>query len=110
MPTTGLPTASALDTARLLMGVFLPTVAKGPIIRRPWAVGLTARLDLDTRAVGIVKKVHARYPDGPLMLKLPVRKQAMVLAPGWLAGSHIRICGLTVICDTTRSSQALPQR
>ncbi|MHA7189831.1 cytochrome P450 [Arthrobacter sp. MDT2-16] len=82
MPTTGLPTASALDTARLLMGVFLPTVAKGPIIRRPWAVGLTARLDLDTRAVGIVKKVHARYPDGPLMLKLPVRKQAMVLAPG----------------------------
>ncbi|WP_104181786.1 cytochrome P450 [Arthrobacter sp. B0490] len=77
-----LPTATALDTARLLLGVFLPTVARGPIIRRPWAVGLTARLDLDTRAVGIVRKVHARYPEGPLMLKLPVRKQAIVLDPG----------------------------
>jgi cytochrome P450 len=78
----GLPTATALDTARLLLGVLLPTVVKGPIIRRPWAVGLTARLELDTRAVGIVRKVHARYPEGPLMLKLPVRKQAIVLAPG----------------------------
>jgi cytochrome P450 len=82
MPTTTLPTATTLDTARLLLGVLLPTIAKGPIVRRPWAVRLTARLDLDTRAVDIVRRVHARYPEGPLMLKLPVRKQAMVLAPG----------------------------
>ncbi|MHA7238585.1 cytochrome P450 [Arthrobacter sp. TMS1-12-1] len=77
-----LPTASAPDTARLLLGVLLPTLVKGPIIRRPWAVGLAARLDLDTRAVGIVKTIHAKYPDGPLMLKLPARRQAIVLAPG----------------------------
>ena len=44
MPTPPLPTASALDTARVLMGVFLPAVAEGPVIRRPWAVGLAARL------------------------------------------------------------------
>ncbi|MFJ6002413.1 cytochrome P450 [Arthrobacter sp. NPDC092385] len=81
MPTPPLPTASALDTARLLMGVFLPTVAKGPIIRRPWAVGLAARLDLDSKAVGVVRTLHEKYPDGPLMLKLPIRKQAVVLAP-----------------------------
>jgi hypothetical protein len=24
-----------------------------------------------------------------------------VVAPGWLSGSHIRICGLTVSCDAT---------
>ncbi|WP_043445629.1 cytochrome P450 [Arthrobacter sp. L77] len=77
-----LPTASAPDTARLLLGVLLPTLVKGPIIRRPWAVGLAARLDLDTRAAGIVRAVHAKYPEGPLMLKVPIRKQAIVLAPG----------------------------
>lgn len=76
-----LPTATALDTARLLLGVFLPTIAKGPIIRRPWAVGLAGRLDLDTKAIGIVTTLHAKYPDGPLLLKLPIRKQAVVLDP-----------------------------
>ncbi|WP_434994098.1 cytochrome P450 [Arthrobacter sp. Ld5] len=81
MTSPALPTASAADTARLLVGVLLPTIVKGPIIRRPWAVGLAARLDLDTRAVGIVRSVHAKYPAGPLMLRLPVRKQAIVLAP-----------------------------
>ncbi len=81
MSSPALPTASALDTGRLLLGVFLPTVAKGPIIRRPWAVRLAARLDLDTRAVGIVTTIHAKYPTGPLMLKVPLRKQAIVLAP-----------------------------
>ncbi|MBG6225640.1 cytochrome P450 [Arthrobacter sp. CAN_A2] len=82
MTPPALPTASAPDTARLLLGVLLPTIVKGPIIRRPWAVGLAARLDLDTRAVGIVRTIHAKYPAGPLMLKLPIRRQAIVLAPG----------------------------
>ncbi|TKV29966.1 cytochrome P450 [Arthrobacter sp. NamB2] len=81
MPPSTLPTASALDTARLLLGVFLPTVAKGPIIRRPRVVGLAARLELDAKAVDIVRRVHAKYPSGPLMLKLPIRKQAVILAP-----------------------------
>lgn len=82
MPTPTLPTASALDTARVLLGVFLPTIAEGPVIRRPLPLGLAARLDLDRRAVAVLQKLHARYPDGPLMLKLPLRKQAVVLAPG----------------------------
>ena len=82
MTPPALPAASAPDTALLLLGVLLPTLVKGPIIRRPWAVGLAARLDLDTRAAGIVRRIHMKYPDGPLMLKLPIRKQAIVLAPG----------------------------
>ncbi|MEC5198341.1 cytochrome P450 [Arthrobacter sp. PL16] len=81
MPAQALPTASALDTARLLLGVLLPTLAEGPVIKRPRAVGLAARLELDSKAVAIMRKVHGKYPDGPLMLKLPIRKQAVVLAP-----------------------------
>ena len=26
---------------------------------------------------------------------------AIVVAPSWLSGSHMRICGLQVICDVT---------
>ncbi|WP_298251294.1 hypothetical protein [uncultured Arthrobacter sp.] len=82
MRSTALPTATALETTRVVLGVLLPTIAKGPIIRRPRMVGLAARWDLDTKAVGIVRQLHAKYPDGPLLLKLPLRKQALALAPG----------------------------
>ncbi len=60
----------------------LPTIAKGPIIRRPKVVGFFSRFELDSKAVSIVRDVHSRYPEGPLLLKLPIRKQAVVLAPG----------------------------
>jgi len=56
-----LPTASAADTARLVVQVLLPTVAKGPIIRRPTMVGLAERLELDDRAVRVVERLHDRY-------------------------------------------------
>ncbi|WP_049830113.1 cytochrome P450 [Arthrobacter sp. RIT-PI-e] len=81
MAPSTLPTATALDTARLVLGVLLPTIAKGPIIRRPKVVGLFSRLELDSRSMDIVRDVHSRYPAGPLMLKLPIRKQAIALAP-----------------------------
>ncbi|THJ67006.1 cytochrome P450 [Arthrobacter echini] len=81
MSTRALPTASALETARVVLGVLIPTIAKGPIIRRPRIVGLVARWDLDARAVGIFRRLQEKYPDGPLLLKLPVRDQAILLAP-----------------------------
>ena len=31
----------------------------------------------------------------------PAATSRIVVIPGWLAGSHIRICGLTVICEAT---------
>jgi hypothetical protein len=46
-----LPKASLSDTIGLFAGVVAPTIAKGPIIRRPAMVGLAERLDLDRSAV-----------------------------------------------------------
>jgi cytochrome P450 len=76
-----LPQASLLDTVALAVDVLAPTFAKGVIIRRPGAVGLAERWQLDTRAVQRMQKLRNKYGQGPLMLPLPIRKQAVVLSP-----------------------------
>jgi len=76
-----LPQASILDTIALGLEVFAPSVAKGAIIRRPRVVGMAERLALDRRAVQRMQKLRNKYGEGPLMLRLPLRKQAVVLAP-----------------------------
>ncbi|MBG6217621.1 hypothetical protein IWX75_002079 [Arthrobacter sp. CAN_A6] len=77
-----LPTASVLDTAMFLGAVLLPTLAKGPIIRRPGVVGFAERFRLDDRAVRVVRRLSDKHPEGPLLLRLPRRHQAVILAPG----------------------------
>jgi cytochrome P450 len=77
----GLPQASLLDTVALAVDVLAPTFAKGVIIRRPGAVALAEQFQLDTRAVQRLQKLRNKYGQGPLMLPLPIRKQAVVLAP-----------------------------
>lgn len=81
----GLPRASLLDTLALGLEVFAPVVAQGVIIRRPPLVALAERFDLDRRAVRRLQKLRDRYGAGPLMLPLPLRKQAVLLDPG-----HVR--------------------
>jgi hypothetical protein len=81
----GLPTASVLDTLALAVDVLAPTFAKGVIVRRPKVVALAEKLELDRRAVRRMQKLRDKYGSGPLMLPLPIRKQAVVLAP-----EHVR--------------------
>ena len=80
-----LPRATVAETALFLAEVLVPTIAKGPLLRRPRAVGLAERLGLDARAVRRMQKLQARHPDGPLLLRLPFRRQAVALAP-----EHVR--------------------
>ncbi|WP_461187860.1 cytochrome P450 [Arthrobacter sp. Z4-13] len=77
----GLPRATALESAAFLLDVFLPTAAKGPLIRRPKVEAAAERLGLDDRAVRRMVKLARKYPDGPLMLRIPGRRQAVVLQP-----------------------------
>jgi cytochrome P450 len=76
-----IPTASAVDTMAITSDMILPTLAKGPIIRRPRVVGVAERFDLVGRAVRRMQQLHEAYGDGPLLLRLPVFHQAVVLAP-----------------------------
>jgi cytochrome P450 len=75
-----LPTATLGETLGVLADVIVPTVAKGVIIRRPTVVGLAERLDLDRRAVRRVQRLRNRYGEGPLLLRIPLRSQAVVLS------------------------------
>lgn len=76
-----LPTATLRDTLGFVAGVVVPTVARGVIIRRPRVEALAERLDLDRRAVRRMQRLRDRYGPGPLLLRLPVRSQAVILAP-----------------------------
>jgi len=76
-----LPRATVGETIGLLADVFLPNVAKGVIIRRPPVVAMAERLGLDRRAVRRMQRLRDKYGQGPLMLRLPFRSQAVILAP-----------------------------
>jgi cytochrome P450 len=76
-----LPQVSVVDTAAVLSEVVAPTVSKGAIIRRPKVVGMAESLHLDTRAVRRMQRLRNKYGDGPLMLRMPGRNQAVILSP-----------------------------
>jgi cytochrome P450 len=75
------PKATLRDTLGAVAGVILPTLAKGVIVRRPPMVALAERLDLDTRAVRRMQQLREKYGRGPLLLPVPIRSQALILAP-----------------------------
>jgi cytochrome P450 len=79
-----LPTATIAETLGVLTDVVAPNLAKGVILRRPGAVALADRLELDRRAVRRMQRLRDRYGSGPLMLRIPVRSQAIVLDPAHL--------------------------
>lgn len=80
-PRAPVPTASAADTMALVTDVIAPTLAMGPIIRRPRVTALVERRDLLRRAIRRMQRLHEKYGDGPLMMRIPIRNQAVVLAP-----------------------------
>jgi cytochrome P450 len=77
----GLVQLGARDTAALMGDVLVPLIGRGILIRRPKVVAVAQRLDLDRRAVRRLQLLRDRYGTGPLLLRLPVRRQAVVLGP-----------------------------
>ena len=75
------PTTTPADALRILGGVLLPVVAKGPIVRRPRAVGLAERADTDSHSVTVLQGLRERYGQGPVQVTLPGRRLVMVLDP-----------------------------
>ncbi len=77
----GLPRASVLDTVGLFLQVFLPTISKGIIMRRPAALAMAEALNLDARAVRAMQRLRAVYGSGPVPLSIPGRSIAVLLDP-----------------------------
>jgi cytochrome P450 len=74
-----LPNATLLDTLKILGQVLIPLVARGVILRRTPVVAMAQRLDLDRRAVRRMQRLRRRYGSGPLVVRLPFRRIALVL-------------------------------
>lgn len=56
--------------------------SKAPLIRRPKAVNLAERFDLDAAGVDEMQRLRAKYGDGPVQLRLfPGRRVALLLNP-----------------------------
>lgn len=77
---TDSPTMSTPDAARAFVNVLLPMVAGGAIARRPRVMGLAQRLDLDSRAVKEMQRLHDRYGRGPVQV-VPGRRLSFLLDP-----------------------------
>src|SRR4051794_6119460 len=75
-----IPRASVTETAGVVADVVLPLVARGAIVRRPRVVGLLDRADADRRAVSRLQRLRRRHGPGPVLLRLPGRDIAFVLA------------------------------
>lgn len=76
-----LPKVSVADSMGFAAKVFTPIIAKGPIIRRPKVVGGAEKLNLEERAIEFFQKLRNKYGKGPLMVRVPKRKQALILDP-----------------------------
>lgn len=85
MPHHSIPRATVGETLAVIAGVVVPNLAKGVIIRRPRAVAMAERLGLDRRAIRRLQQLRDKYGTGPLLLRVPVRSQALILAP-----EHVR--------------------
>jgi cytochrome P450 len=78
--TTTVQRASAVDTAGFIADVAMPLVARGVIVRRPPVVALLDRMDGDARAVRRMQRLRDRYGPGPVLLRVPGREVAVILA------------------------------
>lgn len=81
MEYSNLPKATLRETIEVAIDVLGPTIAKGDIIRRPRMVALAERLRLDRRAVRRMQRLRNKYGTGPLLLRIPLRSQAVILSP-----------------------------
>ena len=72
--------ANLVDTVAVLKDVILPTLAKGPLIRRRKVVGFAERRHFDDKAVQRLQALRQKYGAGPLLLRIPFRAQAVLLS------------------------------
>lgn len=70
---------SLSDSWCVVRDVLIPTIAMGPIIRRPTMTRRAEAHDHVERAVKTLQRMRDRYGPGPLMLRIPFRNQAVLL-------------------------------
>jgi cytochrome P450 len=73
-------TANTRDSFAVGTRVILPSLALGPVKRRPRWSWLAERLQIDRSAIRLLQRLRAEYGAGPLRLRVPGRSVAILLA------------------------------
>ncbi|NBH05859.1 cytochrome P450 [Amycolatopsis sp. SID8362] len=73
-------TASVAETIRIGFGVALPTLAGGVIKRRPRAMAVAEKLQVDRPAVKMLTRLRDRHGGRPLKLRVPGRSVELALS------------------------------
>ncbi|MBE1495129.1 cytochrome P450 [Amycolatopsis lexingtonensis] len=73
-------TASVAETIRIAVGVALPTLAGGVIKRRPLALAVAEKLQVDRPAVKLLTRLRDRHDGRPLKLRVPGRSVELALS------------------------------
>jgi hypothetical protein len=79
-----LPRMTVAETVAVLAWAGGPLVAKGIIVRRPWVVALLQATGLERQGISVLQDLRRRYGEGPVLMRLPWREQAIVLSPDHL--------------------------
>lgn len=81
MATTA-PALGGAEAVRTAVALGYPAVASGVIVRRRRAMAALEKLHADESTLRAVRGLRARFGDGPVELRLPGRRVAVVLDPG----------------------------
>jgi cytochrome P450 len=73
-------TASVAETVRVAVAVALPTLAGGVIKRRPAAMAVAEKLQVDRPAVKLLARLRDRHDGRPLKLRVPGRSVELALS------------------------------
>jgi cytochrome P450 len=76
-----LPRASLIEGVRFTAQVAVPNVVQGLFRRRPKAVAVACKLDLDGHAVGLVEGLRRRHGRRPLWIRVAKDESILVYSP-----------------------------
>jgi hypothetical protein len=71
--------ASIRDTLGVMKDVVLPTLGKGPLLRRRKVVRLAESAKLTEKAVARLQALRRKHGPGPLLMRIPFRPHAVIL-------------------------------
>jgi cytochrome P450 len=74
-----LPGASLVDSLQFNQTVIVPNAVQGLFKRRPAAVGIATRLDVDGRAVRLMQGLRRRHGPGPVWIRVMTDRALLVL-------------------------------
>lgn len=79
MAVSELPSANVVDAVQFNQAVIVPNAVQGLFRRRPTAVALAAKLDLDGRAIRLMEGLRDRYGPGPVWIRVMADRALLCL-------------------------------